>query len=479
MKCNVEIYFYFIIWIISVLFSIYKFSSRAKEYFLDYNDEYNDFTEGITFLWSKRDKSDLEWESINYLLSYFFPWILVYVGVAQLFRCFIMSKEVLQIWEISFTIIFILLQLGYVSLFLLLLQPVLFYSVMCLRTETIYTWICSCTSIALLNVYKSLNTQEDFQELLSLNTYESYLLTMALFWLNLKCTSFFLVKPNSSNPLEFFSYCLYTPTLFTGPFILYSDFQENFVKGPPKGFRKLAKNLMIILFWYVFGNVCLHFIYVNAASLQLQLIESLDSWSLYGYGYTMGQFFHLKYVVLYGLSTSIASFENIQVPNLPRCIGRIHLYSDMWKYFDPGLYTFLLRHIYIPSITIFKNKSLSSLLCFCFIYVWHGLEKHILIWTALNFVGIIIESVLWPPSRKNVSKHTNHWERRINCLLSAPLLAVSAISSFYFFAGKEVGDVFFRRIFTDELDNTLILMLVLNCCCQVSTQLRSTTARKM
>lgn len=68
---------------------------------------------------------------------------------------------------------------------------------------------------------------------------------------------------------------------------------------------------------------------------------------MYGYGYTMGQFFHIKYLVIYGLSTSFAKFENIKVPSLPVCIGRIHLYSDMWKYFDAGLYSFLLRYVVI------------------------------------------------------------------------------------------------------------------------------------
>lgn len=74
-----------------------------------------------------------------------------------------------------------------------------------------------------------------------------------------------------------------------------------------------------------------------------QVISQMNLWALYGQGYCMGQFFHIKYVVLYGISTTIAQFEGIIVPKTPKCIGRIHLYSDMWKYFDRGLYLFLLR----------------------------------------------------------------------------------------------------------------------------------------
>lgn len=74
-----------------------------------------------------------------------------------------------------------------------------------------------------------------------------------------------------------------------------------------------------------------------------KVMSSINSWALYGAGYCMGQFFQMKYVVFYGLSTTLAKFEDISVPKTPKCIGRIHLYSDMWKYFDRGLYLFLLR----------------------------------------------------------------------------------------------------------------------------------------
>ena len=33
-------------------------------------------------------------------------------------------------------------------------------------------------------------------------------------------------------------------------------------------------------------------------------------------------------------------------PPHPKCIGRIHLYSDMWRHFDNGLYLFMQKYIY-------------------------------------------------------------------------------------------------------------------------------------
>lgn len=76
-----------------------------------------------------------------------------------------------------------------------------------------------------------------------------------------------------------------------------------------------------------------------------KIVKSLNPWSLYTFGYLMGQFFHNKYVVFYGLPIAVAKFENINAPGLPKCIGRIHLYSNMWKYFDQGLYEFLFTWV--------------------------------------------------------------------------------------------------------------------------------------
>lgn len=67
----------------------------------------------------------------------------------------------------------------------------------------------------------------------------------------------------------------------------------------------------------------------------------LNSWAFYAFGYMMGQLFHVKYIIWYGISLTLAQFDGMETPGLPKCIGRIHLYSDMWKYFDQGLYEFL------------------------------------------------------------------------------------------------------------------------------------------
>lgn len=109
------------------------------------------------------------------------------------------------------------------------------------------------------------------------------------------------------------------------------------------------------------------------------------------------------------------------------------------------------RHILIPSLNIGLKKFIGSLLCFIFVFIWHGLERYILIWAALNFVGVVLEdrmNAFYQKKLKNAKFMETIDEnslRRLKNLLAAPLLAMSAVSNFYFFAGKEVGDIFVEK----------------------------------
>ena len=58
---------------------------------------------------------------------------------------------------------------------------------------------------------------------------------------------------------------------------------------------------------------------------------------------SMGQFFMMKYVFFYGITRPFMKVDGIEPPDHPKCIGRIHLYSDMWRYFDAGLHKFMHR----------------------------------------------------------------------------------------------------------------------------------------
>ncbi|GJQ66302.1 putative MBOAT, membrane-bound O-acyltransferase family protein [Trypoxylus dichotomus] len=188
-------------------------------------------------------------------------------------------------------------------------------------------------------------------------------------------------------------------------------------------------NISRFIFWWIVIDFLLHFIYSPYLSYYPVYVDRLDSWTLCGFGYCMGQYFHMKYVVSYGISTTLAKFENIPAPNTPKCIARIHLYSDMWRYFDHGLYVFLRSYIYVP-----------------------------------------LKKVKFPKWCERTFNH--NCRQRLACMLAAPLLALSAISNFYFFAGMDVGNIFFKKMFDGNTQRLCMLLFSLYCCCQISSYIK-------
>lgn len=109
------------------------------------------------------------------------------------------------------------------------------------------------------------------------------------------------------------------------------------------------------------------------------------------------------------------------------------------------------RYIYLPMQKILHYKLLASFLCFCFVCVWHGLEDYIVTWAIMNFIGITIEyfsSMLYQKKIIYISEVLGPTGMNvIKNIMAVPLLAFSAISNFYFFGGKYVGDIFLRKLF--------------------------------
>lgn len=69
----------------------------------------------------------------------------------------------------------------------------------------------------------------------------------------------------------------------------------------------------------------------------------------------------------------------------------------------------------------------------------------------MNYIGILTEYVATNIYKKyltNISKIVGPIAMQtVTNILASPLLAFSAISNFYFFGGKDIGDIFLRRLF--------------------------------
>jgi hypothetical protein len=77
---------------------------------------------------------------------------------------------------------------------------------------------------------------------------------------------------------------------------------------------------------------------------------------------------------------------------------------------------------------------------------------NIFIWALLNFIGIVLENIgiLIAKSKQyqkiQIMFLSSKNIKRFHCILASPLLALSAISNFYFFGGQEIGNIFVQRL---------------------------------
>ncbi|XP_026667582.1 protein-cysteine N-palmitoyltransferase Rasp isoform X2 [Ceratina calcarata] len=375
----------------------------------------------------------------------------------------------------------------------ILLQPCMLY-ILTYKRKRSSIWLVHVLCLFVIHFLKI--PDGTFQNMFQFNDEEHYILMVTMCWIQLRSISCSLdntkiylentpddTYPFLRNLLYKLAYCLYLPTLSLGPLVLYHEFiaSVNQVYDVLKlsNVRHLAFNLVRYIFWIFFTNFFLHFMYFNAVQYHPELVRSLNPWALYGLGYCLGQFFLIKYVVVYGLNHTLCAIDCVKAPPQPKCVARIHLYSDMWKYFDQGLYKFLVRYIYVPLLKSNFNKLIASFLCFTFVFIWHGMQTNIFIWAFMNFIGLNVESSIKSAERSKsyLNVHKRYMSktniRRLNCILTSPLLAVSVISNFYFFAGEEIGHIYIYEILHDTWYTTFILLFFLYCCCQVSIDIKS------
>lgn len=71
------------------------------------------------------------------------------------------------------------------------------------------------------------------------------------------------------------------------------------------------------------------------------------------------------------------------------------LHLALWKCLDDFAVT-IYRYIFFPlggSHGGVVRQTLASVACFLFVYLWHGSEYYVFLWTLFNFVGVVIERI--------------------------------------------------------------------------------------
>ncbi|CAF1096654.1 unnamed protein product [Brachionus calyciflorus] len=203
---------------------------------------------------------------------------------------------------------------------------------------------------------------------------------------------------NIYNLENFLSYIYYPSFNFTSPFIPFKNFltcmssktEKMSLKDVLKFILRIAFSLFLIEFFLRATSTYTTLNYTSYVS---------DYFSMTSYIMSMfirGSLFASKYVVYYGIPTLINKFVGMKTTELPRCIVLIHLNSEMWRYFDTGIYEFIKNYLYIPlggSKSNNTTKFFSLISSFVFISFWHGFGTNVSLWSLLNCSMIILETI--------------------------------------------------------------------------------------
>ncbi|KAL5007983.1 hypothetical protein ScPMuIL_013564 [Solemya velum] len=313
-----------------------------------------------------------------------------------------------------------------------------------------------------------------------------YVLMYTLTLANIRYTSFAIekcdfaeaTKPQSERGEMGYSladmvfYIFYFPLFFNGPIITYNLFSKQFGLQLEWTKERVVSHIVFflrIMAWAFFNEFLLHYLYFGALQQNIPAMESLSLWALMGIGYWQGQFFMNKYHVMFGLPSNIAKIDNFDPPKGPKCIGYIYLYSDMWKHFDRGLYSFLKRYIYIPlggSRSGLLRQTLGSFCCFTYIFYWHGAAYNIFIWSLLNFIGITLENVGKHISKSSVMEKFQRENispvavRRLHASITVPLLMASMLGTFCFLDGHTISYIFYQRLIIEGWPMSWLLIFI-------------------
>lgn len=148
------------------------------------------------------------------------------------------------------------------------------------------------------------------------------------------------------------AYLLYLPGFFTGPIYIYDDFEKT-VRSSERPDQVFISGrylkIMLTIFKFI-TNVLLyewmlHWLYSSAVAYQPLLLNNYDSWQLSGFGFSLCILFFMKYRCIYSFFKLIASLDgNPSIsPPMPQCVAVIHRSSHLWRYFDVGLYRWLIK----------------------------------------------------------------------------------------------------------------------------------------
>lgn len=256
--------------------------------YLQYN--ITDLQPGWSFTQRLRDVSDIEWSSWKYFIQTSWSYLIVQFIVSEIIR----KKSVahLKHWYITSSVVYILLHMGYRQLIIIAAQPLLYSTILLCGGKKLSIWIASFVLLVGYNSFKYTYYFWYFLDHENLYDEEVYLLLFCVAWILLRCISFcidYVDNENSSNNnpsrietiVNMLSYILYVPLLYTGPVILYEEFEKSFCVNHKRlsiRIRRFIWDMLLFVFYTLILDVALHYIYFYAMQndMEVQIFHSIN-----------------------------------------------------------------------------------------------------------------------------------------------------------------------------------------------------------
>ncbi|XP_054874822.1 protein-cysteine N-palmitoyltransferase HHAT isoform X2 [Amphiprion ocellaris] len=345
-----EILVYWVLSFGSHLYSFYQLHRFSKDHEASLVREFQ-LEKGL-LKGFKRDPLDFEWSFWTEWAKKSLLWTLIGHGVVSRLTSTFYPKLRLPALTI-YGVLAACSVLGIKGVSLLLVHLSLSFSVAQLRKPAL-SWAFSLLLLSTLHI----QPLQDIQRRWYKSEEEYYLLLFSVAVCGLRFISFSL--EHCWSPLShgggdvvqlswLFSYTFYHPFFYNGPVITYKDYTEQMRRPAEESDREesalsyfLLRSVRIIVWWCI-AEYMIHVMYMHCIQSNETYIEILPPWALGGLALALVQFFYVKYLVLFGLPSMLATLDNLVPPQLPRCVSIMYSFTGMWRHFDEGLYRWLIR----------------------------------------------------------------------------------------------------------------------------------------
>uniref|UniRef100_A0A0M3J026 Protein-cysteine N-palmitoyltransferase HHAT (inferred by orthology to a human protein) n=1 Tax=Anisakis simplex TaxID=6269 RepID=A0A0M3J026_ANISI len=230
--------------------------------------------------------------------------------------------------------------------------------------------------------------------------------------------------------------------------------------------------IRIAIYW-VAVEVMLHIFYFEAMLNDPEFSYTLREDLYLAACMAFGQFFHLKYVVIFGVPAVFAKIDNMKPQKGPICMAAVALYSKMWRNFDRGLYSFFKQYIFIPIAAptfSLSRKIFAVFVCYGFVLIWHGFNTSNYIWISLSISELFLEYLgkgiySIESVRKWREEHIGDVAfRRIVAVLQEITMIPAIYGNYFFVCGPFIAYQTIERIWFEEtlkLQYPLFILLIL------------------